>query len=569
MIKLLLGDEACARGAYEAGCRVAAAYPGTPSTEILEALAEYKDVYCEWSTNEKVALEVAFGAANAGARSLVAMKHVGLNVAADPLFSSAYIGVKAGMVIVTCDDPGMHSSQNEQDNRFYGLMAKIPVLCPSDSQEVKDFTKLAFEISEQFEIPVILRMTTRVAHSKSPVKLEERVEVPIKGYNSEVWRTNLLPQFARRRHITLEEKLEKLTEYAESTPINRIEEGKRSFGIIADGVAYLYAKEVFPNASFLKLGMVYPFPRNLVKNFAQKVRKVYVVEEVDPFLEILAKANGIKVFGKEFLPRWDELNPFIVRNALSKKKKEVKREEVIPRPPALCPGCPHTGIFYLLQRKNLILTGDIGCYTLGALAPHKAMDTCICMGASITFAHGVDKALGKNDSRRIVALIGDSTFFHMGVPGLINVGYNKGNVITIVFDNRTTGMTGHQDHPGTGRTLMGEETKIIKVEDVARACGIERVYTLDPYQIRENRKLFREILAQEGPAVVVSSRPCALLVPRKEAKRVVADLCSGCKLCLQLGCPAIMFKEEKAVIQDAFCVGCGMCQELCQKGAIV
>ncbi|MEO0098330.1 MAG: indolepyruvate ferredoxin oxidoreductase subunit alpha [candidate division WOR-3 bacterium] len=569
MIKLLLGDEACARGAYEAGCRVAAAYPGTPSTEILEALAEYKDVYCEWSTNEKVALEVAFGAANAGARSLVAMKHVGLNVAADPLFSSAYIGVKAGMVIVTCDDPGMHSSQNEQDNRFYGLMAKIPVLCPSDSQEVKDFTKLAFEISEQFEIPVILRMTTRVAHSKSPVKLEERVEVPIKGYNSEVWRTNLLPQFARRRHITLEEKLEKLTEYAESTPINRFEEGKRSFGIIADGVAYLYAKEVFPNASFLKLGMVYPFPRNLVKNFAQKVRKVYVVEEVDPFLEILAKANGIKVFGKEFLPRWDELNPFIVRNALSKKKKEVKREEVIPRPPALCPGCPHTGIFYLLQRKNLILTGDIGCYTLGALAPHKAMDTCICMGASITFAHGADKALGKNDSRRIVALIGDSTFFHMGVPGLINVGYNKGNVITIVFDNRTTGMTGHQDHPGTGRTLMGEETKIIKVEDVARACGIEKVYTLDPYQIRENRKLFREILAQEGPAVVVSSRPCALLVPRKEAKRVIADLCSGCKLCLQLGCPAIMFKEEKAVIQDAFCVGCGMCQELCQKGAIV
>ncbi len=569
MIKLLLGDEACARGAYEAGCRVATAYPGTPSTEILEALAEYKEVYCEWSTNEKVALEVALGAANAGARSLVAMKHVGLNVASDPLFSSAYIGVKAGMVIVTCDDPGMHSSQNEQDNRFYGLMAKLPVLCPSDSQEVKDFTKLAFEISEEFEIPVILRMTTRVSHTKSPVKLEERRELTVKGYNSEVGRTNLLPQFARKRHTVLEEKLKKLEDYSETTPINRMEEGKKSMGIIADGVAYLYARDAFPNASFLKLGMVYPFPKNLVRNFAKGVKKVYVVEEVDPFLEILAKASGVKVIGKEFLPLCDELNPLIVKNALGKKKKEVKREEVIPRPPALCPGCPHTGIFYLLQRKNLIFSGDIGCYTLGALAPHRAMDTCICMGASITFAHGVEKALGKSDSRRIVALIGDSTFFHMGVPGLINVGYNKGNIITIVFDNRTTGMTGHQEHPGTGKTLMGETTRIIKVEELARACGIERVYVLDPYKIRENRRLIREIFAEEGPAVIISSQPCALLVPKKEAKRVLSDLCSGCKLCLQLGCPAIMFKEEKAVIQDAFCVGCGMCQELCQKGAIV
>jgi|UniRef100_A0A7C3YRZ4 indolepyruvate ferredoxin oxidoreductase alpha subunit len=569
MIKLLLGDEACARGAYEAGCRVATAYPGTPSTEILEALVKYKEVYCEWSTNEKVALEVALGAANAGARSLVAMKHVGLNVASDPLFSSAYIGVKAGMVIVTCDDPGMHSSQNEQDNRFYGLFAKLPVLSPSDSQEVKDFTKLAFEISEEFEIPVILRLTTRVSHSKSPVKLEERKELPVKGYNSEVWRTNLLPQFARKRHRVLEEKLINLEAYSEKTPINRIEEGRKSFGIIADGVAYLYARDAFPNASFLKLGMVYPFPKNLVRNFAQRVRKVYVIEEVDPFLEILTKASGVKALGKELLPLCDELNPLIVKNALKKKKKKVKREEAIPRPPALCPGCPHTGVFYLLQRKNLILTGDIGCYTLGALPPHKAMDTCVCMGASITFAHGIEKALGKTDPRRIVALIGDSTFFHMGVPGLINVGYNKGNIVTIVFDNRTTGMTGHQDHPGTGKTLMGETTRIIKVEELARACGIERVYVLDPYKIKENRRLIREIFAEEGPAVIVSSRPCALLVPRKEAKRIISELCNGCKLCLQLGCPAIMFKEEKAVIQDAFCVGCGMCQELCQKGAIV
>ncbi len=569
MIKLLLGDEACARGAYEAGCRVAAAYPGTPATEILEALSEYKEVYSEWSTNEKVALEVALGAANAGARSLVAMKHVGLNVAADPLFSSAYIGVKAGMVIVTCDDPGMHSSQNEQDNRFYGLIAKLPVLCPSDSQEVKDFTKLAFEISEEFEIPVILRLTTRVSHTKSPVEIKERIEVPIKGYTKDVSRTNLLPQFARQRHILLEEKLKRLSEYSEKTPLNRIEMGKKSFGIIADGVAYLHAKDAFPNASFLKLGMVYPFPKNLVRDFAKQMKKVYVIEEVDPFIELLTKASGVRAIGKELLPSCDELNPFIVRHALSKKKIAVQKEKTIPRPPALCPGCPHTGIFYLLQRKNLILTGDIGCYTLGALPPHNAMDTCVCMGASITFAHGVDKAIGKEDKRRIVALIGDSTFFHMGVPGLINVGYNKGNIITIIFDNRTTGMTGHQDHPGTGKTLMNEETKVIKVEEIARACGIERVYLLDPYKIRENKKAIREILDQPGPAVIISNRPCALLVPRREAKRVLTDLCNGCKLCIQLGCPAIIFKDEKAVIQDAFCVGCGMCVELCQKGAIV
>ncbi len=569
MVKLLLGDEACARGAYEGGCRVACAYPGTPSTEILEALSEYKEVYCEWSTNEKVAFEVVFGAANAGARSLVAMKHVGLNVCADPLFSSAYIGVKAGMVIVTCDDPGMHSSQNEQDNRFYGLMAKLPVLCPSDSQEVKDFTKTAFEISEQFEIPVILRLTTRVAHSKSPVNLEERVELPVKGYIKDTPSRNLMPQFARRRHPLLEEKLKRLEEYSEKTPLNKIEWGSKSFGIIADGVSYLYAKDAFPKASFLKLGMVYPFPKNLVRIFAQGVKRVYVVEEVDPFIEILAKEAGVKVFGKDFLPRCEELNPFIVRNSLSKKKVEIEREEVIPRPPALCPGCPHTGIFYLLQRKDFILCGDIGCYTLGALPPHNALESCICMGASITYAHGVERAIRQQDKRRVVALIGDSTFFHMGIPGLINVGYNKGNVITIVFDNQTTGMTGHQDHPGTGKTLMGEETRMIKIEEIAKACGIEDVYILDPYQIRENRKKIREIFEKEGPKVIISRRPCALLVPRKEAKKVISDLCNGCRLCLQLGCPAIMFKEEKVIIQDAFCVGCGMCQELCLKGAIV
>ncbi|MEO0115747.1 MAG: indolepyruvate ferredoxin oxidoreductase subunit alpha [candidate division WOR-3 bacterium] len=568
---LLSGDEAVARGAYEAGCKVATAYPGTPSTEILENMAQYREIYSEWSTNEKVAFEVALGAALAGARSLVAMKHVGLNVAADPLFSSAYIGVKAGFVIVSADDPGLHSSQNEQDNRFYGLFAKIPVLCPSDSQEAKDFVKLAFDLSEQFDIPVLIRLTTRVAHSKSVVNLEDRVEHPVKGYEKVKEKTILLPQFARLRHYSLEERLQKLAEYAETTPINRYEPGQKSIGVIADGVAYQYAKEVFPKASFLKLGMVHPFPKNLVKNFGQKVKRLLVVEEVDPFLELQIKALGLKAIGKDALPKVDELNPRIVQNSLYPEKKiELKPETDVPaRPPLLCPGCPHTGLFYALQRQNIIIGGDIGCYTLGALAPHNTMDTCICMGASITFVHGVEKALGKEDKRRKIAVIGDSTFFHMGVPGLINVAYNRGNIVTIVVDNRTTGMTGHQDHPGTGKTLLGETTKALDIAAIAKACGIEKVYTVDPYKIKETKSLVRKVLAEEGPAVIISSRPCALLATKNPSKQVLADRCNGCKLCLSLGCPAIEIAEGKAIINEAFCVGCGMCVEVCARGAIL
>lgn len=568
---LLSGDEAVARGAYEAGCKVASAYPGTPSTEILENMIQYREIYSEWSTNEKVAFEVALGAALAGVRSLVAMKHVGLNVAADPLFSSAYIGVKGGFVIISADDPGLHSSQNEQDNRFYGLFAKIPVLCPSDSQEAKDFVKLAFDLSEQFDIPVLIRLTTRVAHSKSVVNLEDRVEHPIKGYEKVKEKTILLPQFARLRHYSLEERLQQLAEYSETTTINRYEPGKKSIGVVADGVAYQYAKEIFPKASFLKLGMVYPFPKNLVKSFGQKVKRLLVVEEVDPFLELQIKALGLKVTGKDALPKVDELNPRIVQNSLYPEKKiELKPETDVPaRPPLLCPGCPHTGLFYALQRQNIIIGGDIGCYTLGALAPHNTMDTCICMGASITFVHGVEKALGKEDKRRKIAVIGDSTFFHMGVPGLINVAYNRGNIVTIVVDNRTTGMTGHQDHPGTGKTLSGETTKALDIAAIAKACGIEKVYTVDPYKIKETKSLVRKVLAEEGPAVIISSRPCALLTTKNPPKRVLADRCNGCKLCLNLGCPAIEITEGKAIINEAFCVGCGMCVEVCARGAIL
>ncbi len=568
--QLLSGDEAVARGAWESGCMVAAAYPGTPSTEILETLATYRDVYCEWSVNEKVALEVALGAAVAGVRSLAAMKHVGLNVAADPLFSSAYIGVKAGLVIVTADDPGLHSSQNEQDNRFYGLSAKLPVLCPSDSQEAKEFTKLGFEISEQFDIPVLLRLTTRVAHSSTVVNLEQRVSRAPLGYEKQLHKTTLLPAFARHRHVDLEKRVVRLQQYSETTPINRIELNDFKLGIICDGVAYHYAREVFPNASFLKLGMVHPFPAKLALDFADRVEEIVVIEEVDPFIELHIRALGLKVKGKDVLPRTGELNPGIIRAALTKNTPRPAPEDDIPnRPPALCPGCPHLGIFYSLQKQKVIISGDIGCYTLGALPPHSAMDTCIDMGASITFAHGADKALNNADPRPRVAIIGDSTFFHSGITGIVNTVYNRSNVITIITDNRTTGMTGHQNHPGTGKTLMGEETKTIDIAQLCRACGIENVIQVDPYNLKETRKVVHKTLAEKQPAVIISRRPCALLVGKQgQAKAVNKEKCIGCRTCLTLGCPAISFADDKAVIIATSCVGCGMCTAICPKGAI-
>jgi len=567
---LLSGNEAIARGAYEGGCLFASGYPGTPSTEILESISNYKEIYCEWSVNEKVALEVALGAALAGARSLCTMKHVGLNVASDPLFSSAYIGVNGGFLIITCDDPGMHSSQNEQDNRFYGLAAKIPVLCPSDSEEAKELVIKGFEISEEFDIPVIIRMTTRVSHCKSVVTLKERKEVKIKGYKKDESKTNLLPQFARKRHLLLESKLEKLKEYSNNFYLNKFYPGNDDLCVVADGVAFQYAKEVFKDASFLKLTMVYPFPDKLVSEVLKNFKKIIVCEEVDPFIELHLKSLGFKVKGKDVLPKTDELSPDKLSIFIRKEEKEERKPINLPkRPPALCPGCPHIGTFYLLQKKDYIITGDIGCYTLGTLAPHYAMDSCVCMGASITLAQGIEKVIRKIDDKRpIIAVIGDSTFFHMGVPGLLNMVYNKSKIIVFILDNETTGMTGHQDHPGTGKTLMGEETERILPEELAKASGLKKVLVLNPYKIKENKKVLDNLLKEGGPAVVVMREPCIFLKKKEKAKEVDIELCTGCRLCLRLGCPAIAYEDKKAKIDKNFCVGCGMCVEICPKGAI-
>lgn len=566
---LLSGNEAVARGAYEADCRVAASYPGTPATEILENIAQSEGIYSEWSTNEKVALEVCLGASMAGVRALYASKHVGLNVAADPLFTAAYVGARAGLVIVTCDDPGLHSSQNEQDNRYYGLAAKIPVLSPASSQEAKDFTRLAFEISEEFDIPVIIRLTTRVSHSKTVVRLGEKIESPSKGYEKNIRRNLVLPQFARLRHYSLEERIRKLESFADRFPGNSIEWGKKTVGFIADGIAYQYAKEVDPKASFLKLGMSYPLPKKMVEKFCSQIRKVYVVEENGPFLEMNVRALGFEVHGKNRIPRVDELSPERLRQALARTKIQTKKSDSIPnRPPLLCPGCGHRGVFYALAKFKPIITGDIGCYTLGALPPLNAMDTCVCMGASLTIGHGIEKA--KGSLKKVVAVIGDSTFYHSGITGLIDIIYNKGNSLVIILDNMTTAMTGHQHHPGTGKTLSQEPTQVIDLEAVARGCGVENIWITDPYNLHTTEEAIRTALNTPGPGVIIARRLCTLLTKSSIPARVVhPDLCNGCKLCLRLGCPALTLKDDKAVINPNLCFGdCGLCVQVCAHKAI-
>jgi indolepyruvate ferredoxin oxidoreductase alpha subunit len=582
-MKLLSGNEALARGAYEAGVRVAVAYPGTPSTEIVENIARhYPDIYAEWAPNEKVALEVAIGASLGGARALVAMKHVGVNVAADPLLTLAYTGVNAGLVLVSADDPGMHSSQNEQDNRFYARFAQIPLLEPADSQEAKDFVRLAFEVSETFDTPVMLRTTTRVAHSKSLVREEDPAAPPAKPYRKDFAKYVMVPANARLRHATVEERREKLREFAANTPINRIESGDSRVGIITSGVAYCYVREAFPWASVLKLGLSHPLPLTLVRTFAARVENLYVVEELEPFLEEQVAAAGIPVRGKGLLPRTGELSPALVAQALYQDAAfaTVAREYAPPpaptpkppalplRPPVLCPGCPHRGLFYVLKNLKLNVMGDIGCYTLGSLPPLAAMDTCICMGAGIGMAHGMSKA--KPDSAaRTVAVIGDSTFVHSGITGLIDIVYNQGVGTVIIADNRTTAMTGHQDHPGTGQTVRGKPTKALDFAKLARAIGVTRVKVVDPLDLTATKKAIQRALKARAPAVVVATRPCVLLSrPAPAPVPVEPHACRGCKRCLQLGCPALSLPAGRVAVNPHLCVGCSLCAQVCPYGAI-
>lgn len=570
--KLLIGNEAVARGLYEAGLRVASSYPGTPSTEITECIAKYDDVYSEWAPNEKVAMEVAAGAAIAGARSFCAMKHVGLNVAADPLFTASYTGINAGMVIAVADDPGMHSSQNEQDSRHYAKAAKVMMLEPSDSEECLQYAKLAFDLSEQFDTPVILRLTTRVAHSRSLVHVSERDEKALKEYKKDPMKYVMMPGMAIKKHIVVEQRILNQIAWAETAEINTVEYNSTEIGVITSGISYQYAKEALgENASYLKLGCVYPLPVQKIKDFVVKCKKVYVLEELDPFIEEHCKQNGIEVIGKEaFTLQGEYSQSLIAKVILGKEDAFLATDLDIPaRPPVLCAGCPHRGLYYALKKLNVTVSGDIGCYTLGALAPLGMMDTCICMGASVSALHGRNKADEQN-AKKSVAVIGDSTFIHSGVTGLINIAYNQSNSTVIILDNSITGMTGHQDNPTTGKTIKGDPTTAVSLEMLAKAVGIDRVRVIDPYNLAECEQVIREEVEADAPSVIISRRPCALLkyVKHKPPMKVNEEKCVGCKMCMKIGCPAISMKEKKSVIDFTQCVGCAVCSQLCKFGAI-
>lgn len=575
MKKLLTGNEAITRGAWEAGVVVCTAYPGTPSTQITEHAAEYDEIYAEWSPNEKVALEVGSGAAIAGGRAMVAMKHVGVNVAADPLFTLAYTGINGGLVLVAADDPGMHSSQNEQDSRHFGRAAKIPILEPADSQEAKDFTKLAFDLSESFDTPLMLRITTRVAHAQTMVELEDRQEVGLKKYEKNATKYVMIPAYARRRHVAVESRLGQLQEYSETTSVNRIEWKDTKIGVITSGVTYQYVKETMKDASILKLGMTFPLPRKLITEFAEQVDKLYVIEELEPFIEDYIKSWGIEVHGKDTFSVIGEILPETIIDKMkiapeNNIDNNAVDSAVPPRPPVLCPGCPHRGLFYVLSKLKTTVAGDIGCYTLGSLAPLNAMDTTICMGASIGNAIGMEKARGKDFARNLVAVIGDSTFIHSGITGLIDVVYNKATTTTLILDNRTTGMTGHQENPTTGFTLKGEPIKEVNLELLVKAIGVERVVVVDPFDLDSVEKILKEEMAAEEPSVIITRRICALIdkVSDKTPCAVSQDACIGCMRCMKLACPCIIKEGKKVRINTAQCVGCELCVTVCTSGAI-
>lgn len=569
MKQLMLGNAATARGLFEAGCSIVSSYPGTPSTEITEESAKFKEIYCEWAPNEKVALETAFGVSLAGKRAFCAMKHVGLNVASDPLYTAAYTGVNAGLVIGVADDPGMHSSQNEQDSRHHAIASKIPMIEPSDSSEALQFAKIAFDISEKFDTPVLYKMCTRVAHSQSVVETSERIVPPVKKYERNIQKYVMAPANAIRRHPVVEQRLKDIAEWSETSGINRVEFYNADIGIITSSTSYQYAREVFGNeVSILKLGMVNPLPANMIKDFASRVKELYVIEELDPIIENFCKSLNLKVHGKDIFPICGEFSQNIIAIAFGKDvHKGKKLDENIPvRPPIMCAGCPHRGLFYALNKLKVNVMGDIGCYTLGSVAPLSAMDMTLCMGASFSSLHGWNKALGEDGESNSVAVIGDSTFMHSGMTGLATIAYNQSNSTVIILDNSITGMTGHQQNPTTGKNLYGDPAGKVNLELLAKAMGINRVTVVDPYNISECENVVKNELSVKEPSLIISRRPCVLLksVKNNPPLKVDETKCKSCKMCMKIGCPAISMKNGKAKIDDTLCVGCGVCTQMCK-----